>query len=34
MIISEEAASYFSGDKTAEAAAEVIQRRAQIYLNE
>lgn len=34
VIISEEAAAYFSGDKTAQEAAEVIQRRAQIYLNE
>lgn len=34
MIISEEAAAYFSGDKTAEAAAEVIQNRVMLYLNE
>lgn len=33
-IIEEEANSYFSGDKSAEAVAEVIQNRVQIYLSE
>ena len=33
-IISEEAATYFAGQKTAQAAAEIIQSRAQIYISE
>ena len=33
-IISEEAGAYFAGDKSAEEAAEIIQRRVWLYLNE
>ena len=33
-IILEEASSYFDGQKSAEAAAKVIQSRVQIYVNE
>ena len=33
-IIQEEAAAYFNGDKSVEAVAEIIQKRAQLYLNE
>ena len=33
-VILEEAETFFNGDKTAEAVAEVIQNRVQLYLNE
>ena len=33
-IVSEEAGAYFAGDKSAEEAAEIIQRRVWLYLNE
>lgn len=33
-IVTEEAAAYFAGDKTAEAVADIVQNRVQTYLNE